>query len=195
MDSKDMEAINSLSESAGEQMKVDASFFSDKPTNDKNDNNEPSLDDLAKSLEDQQKELSIEEKMERLGITKDQAIDYIMQLSDNGYVEDSVSIFSGKFKAVFRTAKISDTRKFVEMFDELDINTQSKAEYFLNLYSLASILIKYNDINLVENDIHERAKWIEDNLPVPIYKALLVEATKFHAKIELLGSEEVADFF
>jgi len=190
-----MEALNSLSSSAGEGMKIDSSVFSGKPTDSEDNTNEPSLDELAKELETQQEESSIEEKMERLGMTKDQAIDYIMQLSDNGYVEDSVSIFSGKFKALFRTAKISDTRRFVEMFDELDINTQSKAEYFLNLYSLASILRKYRDTSLEDMDIHERAKWIEDNLPTPIYKALLIEATKFHAKIELLGSEEVADFF
>ena len=197
MDNKDKLAMDALAGSAGiDGIEIDSSAFSDgNSTENLEGANEETIDSLVDKLNEENEELTIEEKLKRIGITKDQAIDYIMQLSDNGFVEEDISIFGGKFKAKFKTAKISDTRKFVELFDAMDINTQAKAEYYLNLYALASILEEYNGNKLEADDIVERADWIEEHIPVPVYKTLLFEANKFHAKIELLGSEEIADFF
>jgi hypothetical protein len=128
-------------------------------------------------------------------MTKDDVIDMIMQLSDDGYIKDEVSLFGGKFKARFKTAKLTDTKKFVDVFDGMNARTAAKAEYYLNLYSLAAVLNEFNGKELPQDDIIERAKWIEDTIPVPVYKALIDEANKFHAKIEILNSEEVSDFF
>jgi hypothetical protein len=119
----------------------------------------------------------------------------VMQLSDYGYIEEEVSILNGKIKAVFRTSKMKDSREFVETFDKMNVNTRVKTEYYINLFALASVLIKYKDEDLSSLSIIERIRWIEDNLAAPIYKILLDKSSVFLEKIELLSSDEVANFF
>ena len=161
---------------------------------------EETEDDLA-SLEtksagiEMPEEPTIEEKMAAVGISKDEVVEMILQLSDDGFIERDISFFGGKFKAKFKTSTLNDTKDFISMFDKLEASTQAKAEYYMNLYSLAAILNSYNEHETLSDDIIERAKWIENHIPVPIYKALLAEASKFHSSIEVLNEKEVASFF
>ena len=136
-----------------------------------------------------------EYQMKNLGLTKDDIIDMVLQLSDDGYIEEEVRILDGKITALFRTSKMKDSREFVETFDEMNVNTRVKTEYYINLFALASVLARYKDQVLSGMTIIERIRWIEDNLDAPIYKILLDKSSKFLEKIELLSSEEVADFF
>lgn len=191
--------LKELMKQAGDKIVVDDEKF--KTVEEMTEINKKELKEIGESVKHVDpgydiEKLSIEERMEKVGLSKDEAIDMIMMISTDGYIEHRVSIFGGKFKATFRTAKITDTKKFVEIFDEISINTQAKAEYYLNLYALASILVEFNGKKVEEgSDIVARASWIEENLPVPVYKTLLDEANDFHEKVELLNSKEVADFF
>ncbi len=196
--SKETEALDELKAVAGEGLQIDESKF--KTVEEIENENSADLAELEKVGEDispniLEKKKTIEEKMEELGMSKDIAIDMIMELSDSGYITEKFTLFGGKFTAEFKTAKIADTKRFVDLFDAMDVNTQAKAEYYLNLYALASILDNFNGDFLDSDDIVARANWIEEKIPVPLYKKLLDTANKFHAKIELLSSEEVANFF
>jgi hypothetical protein len=165
----------------------------------------PTLEDEFKKL-DREREVAktggdlananrFEYQMKNLGLTKDDIIDMVLQLSDDGYIEEEVRILDGKITALFRTSKMKDSREFVETFDEMNVNTRVKTEYYINLFALASVLARYKDQVLSGMTIIERIRWIEDNLDAPIYKILLDKSSKFLEKIELLSSEEVADFF
>jgi hypothetical protein len=119
----------------------------------------------------------------------------ILELSDKGYVEEDVKIMGGKIKVTFRTSKMKDSRDFVETFDNMNIKTPVKSEYYINLFALASVLVKYQDTDLSEYSILERIRWIEENMAAPVYKILLSRCTIFLEKIDLLSSKEVIDFF
>jgi len=197
---KDSEIMEALEEQAGEEknkssMEFDSSAFSEEKTE------EPGGADYQEQPEgpipgiDVPKPMTIAQAMEELGISKDEVIAMILDLTDKGFIEEEEELFHGKVKIKFRTSKLSDSGKFIDMFDGLTINKQAKAEYFLNLYSLTGILAEYNGEDLWDMEVNDRAEWVSDNIPVPIYRFLLEKATKFHAKIELLGSKEVADFF
>ncbi len=190
--------LEELKRQAGDEIIVSNDVFQTvKNAEDKNSEDLASLGEAGPSVDpslDIPKQ-TIEERLNDIGLSKDMAIEMILELSDTGYIEEDVTMFGGKFKAKFRTAKITDSKKFVDLFDSMDINTQAKGEYYLNLYALASILIEFNGEKLDESDVVARAEWIEEKLPVPIYKGLIDRANKFHAKIELLNSDEVADFF
>lgn len=196
--SNDDKILEELRQQAGDEISIDEAAF--KKVEKLETETEMDLAALGEEAEHVSPTLniptkSIEEKMEELGMSKDIAIDMIMMLSDSGYIEEDLSLFGGRFKAKFRTAKITDSKRFVDLFDALEINTQAKGEYYLNLYSLASILIEFNGKKLDDGDITARAKWIEEELPVPIYKTLIEKGNEFHSKIEILNSDEVADFF
>lgn len=137
----------------------------------------------------------IEAELEALGISKDEVIDLIFQLTDDGYIDEHVSLFGGRLRAVFKSPKMIDSAKFIDMMDDEEMNTPAKVEFYINLYSLAAILVKYKDVDLSKKDIRDRVKWIEENIPTVMYKAILPKAMEFHRKIELLSSEEVANFF
>ena len=151
--------------------------------------------EAAKTVGDLANANSFEYRMKNLGLTKDDIMDMVLQLSDDGYIEEEVRILDGKITALFRTSKMKDSREFVETFDEMNVNTRVKTEYYINLFALASVLARYKDQILSDMTIIERIRWIEDNLAAPIYKILLDKSSKFLEKIELLSSEEVADFF
>jgi len=151
--------------------------------------------EAAKTVGDLANANSFEYRMKSLGLTKDDIMDMVLQLSDDGYIEEEVRILDGKITALFRTSKMKDSREFVETFDEMNVNTRVKTEYYINLFALASVLARYKDQILSDMTIIERIRWIEDNLAAPIYKILLDKSSKFLEKIELLSSEEVADFF
>jgi hypothetical protein len=119
----------------------------------------------------------------------------ILQLSDQGYIEESIEVLGGAITATFRTSKMRDSRQFVETFDQMDISTRVKTEYYINLFALGSVLVRYRDQDLSDLDIIERIRWIEDNLAAPIYKALLNQSSIFLEKTELLTDEQVARFF
>ena len=195
---QEKEILKELKEQAGSEIKDDNEYFMD--LDKMKSENEKDLDTLGAAADDIDPGFdipakTIEEKMHDAGLSKDTAIDMILELSDNGYIEEEVRLFGGKFTAKFKTAKLLDSKAFVDVFDAMDINTQAKGEYYLNLYALASVLIEFQDEKLNQEDVRDRAKWIENNLPVPIYKNLISKANDFHAKIELLGSDEVANFF
>lgn len=191
--------LEELKKQAGDSIVVDeGKFKNEEEMKEINKKDLSSLGDLAEGIDPgfDIPSLSIEERMEKVGMSKDTAIDMILMLSDDGFIKEEVKLFGGKFKATFKTAKITDSKRFVEIFDEMNVNTQAKAEYYLNLYALASILVEFNGKEVDhDDDVTNRAEWVEENIPVPIYKALLAEANKFHEKIELLNSKEVADFF
>jgi hypothetical protein len=88
-----------------------------------------------------------------------------------------------------------DSRDFVETFDNMNIKTEVKSEYYINLFALASVLLKYQDEDFSDMSIIERIQWIEDNMSSPVYKMLLARGTLFLEKVDLLSSKEVADFF
>lgn len=138
---------------------------------------------------------TFEERMDEVGLSRDEAIDLILQLTDNGYIEEVISIFGGKVVCIVRSPKMIDSANFIDLLDEEQMNTPAKVEFYLNLYSMAAVLMKYNNNNLSDMDIKERSQWIEENIPTVIYKAILPKVQKFHLKIELLSSDEVADFF
>ena len=196
----DKEALKKLSDNSS--IKIDDSLFTGKTGQ---EDIITSDDDAVDRLEEERlvreefESLSrvetFEQRMKRLKITKDDIFDMVMQLSDDGYIEEDVSILNGKITAVFRTSKMKDSREFVETFDKMNINTRVKTEYYINLFALASVLVQYKNEDLSEMSIIERIRWIEDNLASPIYKILLDRSSIFLEKVELLSSEEVADFF
>lgn len=138
---------------------------------------------------------SVRQKMEDIGLSKDSAIDLILQLTDTGYIEESFSLLGGRVKGVLRSPKMKDSASFVDVFDETDMNTQAKVEFYLALFSAAAVLHSYGDNLLGEMSIKERTKWIEENIPTVIYKVMLPSIQKFNEQIELLSSQEVSDFF
>jgi len=149
-------------------------------------------DRLSKVMD---KKESIEDKLKELGLSKDEVMDMIFQLTDDGYIEERVSLYGGRLTALFRSPKMIDTAIFIDIMDEEEMNTPAKVEFYVNLYSLASILIRYKGENLEGMSIKERAKWIEENIPTALYKVILKKGLEFLRKVELLSSEEVANFF
>ncbi len=138
---------------------------------------------------------TFEEKMLDAGMSKDLAIDMILQLADTGHVEEQISLFGGRIVCKVKSPKMIDSAKFIDMLDEEEMNTPAKVEFYLNLYSMSAILIKYGDTDLSELSMRQRTKWIEEHIPTVMYKSLLPRIQKFHLKIELLSSDEVANFF
>ncbi len=137
----------------------------------------------------------IEAEMEKLGMSKDVVMDLIFQLTDDGYIEEQILLFGGRLKAVVRSPKMVDSAEFIDMMDEEQMNTPAKVEFYINMYSVAAVLVKYGKEDLSEMSIKERVEWIEKNIPTVLYKVLLPDVMKFHQKIEILSSEKVADFF
>ena len=140
--------------------------------------------------------------MERLGMSKDVAIDWIFQLSDKGYVEEKFVEFSGRISAVFRAQDVGDSAEFIELMDDEDMTSPARIAFFLNLYSVAIILHSYNGEPVggwMEKDkassLQKRAEWVKENIPTAIFSILLKKAKDFHQKMDLLASPEVADFF
>ncbi len=138
---------------------------------------------------------TFEEKMSDAGMSKDSAIDLILQLADTGYIEEQISLFGGRIVCSVKSPKMIDSAKFIDMLDEEEMNTPAKVEFYLNLYSMSAILTRYGDTDLSELSMRQKTKWIEENIPTVMYKSLLPKIQKFHLKIELLSSDEVANFF
>jgi hypothetical protein len=138
---------------------------------------------------------SIEQRMESIGISKDEVVDLILQLTDDGHIDEQILLFKGRVKAKLRSPKMVDSAAFIDMMDETQMKTSAKVEFYINMFSVASVLVKYNDTDLEKLEAQDRVKWIEENIPTAIYRALLPKVLKFHEKIELLSMEEVADFF
>ena len=141
----------------------------------------------------------IRSRIKEIGLSEDEVIDLIFQLTDYGYIEETVSLFKGRVKALFRSPKVIDSVSFIDKLDEEQIETPAKAEFYMGLYSLAAILEGYQDRRIKQDlsslSLEDRVKWIEENLSTVVYQALLREGKKFHNKLELLMREEVADFF
>ena len=200
MANNDEAIMEELKKQAGEEaeIKIDAGAFAEKEestdeASEKKDDEAPK--EQANPLSQKNRTLSVDEAMSKLGISKEDVFELIMEISDNGFIREEHELFGGAVKVEFKTSTLKDSSSFINLFDGLAINTQAKAEYYLNLYSVAGILEMYKDTDLSEMEVTERAGWVEENIPTPIYKTILREAAKFHMKIEILGSEEVADFF
>jgi hypothetical protein len=88
-----------------------------------------------------------------------------------------------------------DSANFIDVMDEEQMNTPAKVEFYLNLFSVAAIMVRYNSKNMEKMTIEDRASWIEENIPTILYRMLLPKALDFHRKLDILSSEEVADFF
>ena len=201
----DMDAVAKISEESG--IKIDASIFSEQSAPEGNDasvgvDSEAEEGPFSKEIKDERamaslmsSQESFEDKLKRLQIDRDDISDMILQLSDQGYIEENIAVLGGTITATFRTSKMRDSRQFVETFDQMDISTRVKTEYYINLFALGSVLIRYKDHDLSDLDIIERIRWIEDNLAAPIYKALLNQSSIFLEKTELLTDEQVARFF
>jgi hypothetical protein len=133
--------------------------------------------------------------MKSIGLSKDEVVDSILQLTDDGYIEDTINFLKGRIKTVFRSPKMIDSADFIDMLDEEQMNTPAKVEFYVNLFSLAAVLVHYNDKDMVTMRIEDRVSWIEENVPTVIFRIILPKALEFHTKLDILSSEEVADFF
>ncbi len=165
------------------------------PAEDKSIENKKSYQDRDEESQVEDKALFFEKQMEDAGLSKDSAIDLILQLTDSGRISEEVSLFNGRIKCQLESPKMIDSSSFIDLIDEEDMKTTAKVEFYLNLFSMAAILIEYNGNNIKELSLKQRVEWIETNIPTVIYKVLLPKIQKFHLKIELLSSEEVANFF
>ena len=154
---------------------------------------EQALSENSENTEEANETL-FESEMRLLKMDKDDILDMILQLSDNGEIRKNVSAFGGRVEAVLVSTKLSDTREFVTFFDKLGAKTQVMIDYYYNIYTLAQFLTEYKGETL-DTDIHKKVKFIENTIPVPVYKSLHKEALKFARKSELLTFDEVADFF
>ena len=191
----DQEILDKLKKQAEEEssegtITIDKNAFPDNEPETK-DENESSIDEKENTKE----VYTFEDKLEYLKMSKDDIMSMILEISDNGYIEEKTSVFGNNIEVMFKSSSLGNSEDFIEMFDKLTVNTQAKAEYYLNLYSLASILVKYKGKDIEYLGVEDRAGWIRDNIPVPIYKTLLRESSNFHSKIEMLSSEDVRDFF
>ena len=138
---------------------------------------------------------TVEDKMTALGISKDQVMEMILQLTDDGFIEEALSFFKGRITIVLRSANMRTSSEFMMLLDDESLQSPAKIEYFLSLYSAAAVLEKYNDTDLSQMSVAERVDWIEVHVPTVIFKIINEKITAFHKKIEILGSDEVANFF
>ncbi len=138
---------------------------------------------------------SITERMEAVGLAKDTAIDMILQLTDVGYIKEDFSMLGGRVTMSLKSPKVLDSARFINLFDEVEMNTQAKVEFYLQLYSVAAVLDSFRGNDLSTMEIKEKTIWIEENIPTVLYKVLTPKVQDFNEKIELLSSEEVASFF
>jgi hypothetical protein len=138
--------------------------------------------------------ITLEERLEKEGVTKNDLIEYVIQIADDGYLKETGSIFNNKIEFEFRTSLLSSSRDYLNFFEKNKIETQSLVEYYINLYSLASILYMYRG-EILPASIEDRTKWIENTLIGPVYAAMVARSNKFHARLDLVVSAEAESFF
>jgi len=153
-------------------------------------------------------EKSFEEKLKEIGKTEKDVINTIEQLVENNKYEEVKKILNGKLeiKLVSPTPGIADA--LLTLAEEWTDGSMSKFEHKYSVATVASILEKYKDINLNEickaddEDVVRKniallkckIKWIEENIPMPIYDLIAKEVTNFNKFLILLESKDMVDF-
>lgn len=136
---------------------------------------------------------TVESEMKRLNISKDDIFDMIASIADNGFYEEKVELFGGRVSAVFRSTNVGEQKRFVELMNSLGGATRMRVDFGYNHLTMSTILREYNGENTGDTT-EERAKFVE-SIPTPVYQAVLDKLFLFSAKVNLLSTEEVLDFF
>ena len=133
-------------------------------------------------------------QLKELGIGKDDVLDMAIQLVETGYVEEKGALLGGKITFVFRSGKMEDSREFVDLFEALSVTKQTTVDYNFNVNTVGLILREFNGESTGDT-VQERSKYIEKNVPMPIFRKLLKEANSFGKKVGLLSEDDISLFF
>lgn len=187
MKEETLSAVEDIAKKEG--IHVNSSLFGDK----ENSTTEKDISVQNEDIEADKQVETIDEKLAALKMTKDDLSNIIIELADSGSIKRTENLLQGKLPYTFETKTLSYSREYLKFFESADIDSQALVEYYMNLYSVASILSVYNGAELPD-EISDRVKWIEGEVAGPIYGILLKKSRDFHAMLELLVSTEVEDF-
>ncbi len=185
VDAVDVEGVEASNTDSAEEIQKEGEFVAKIAYEDRKEDRQQTEDNT----------IDIETRMKNLGMSKDEAMDLIFQLTDDGYIEESYSFFKGRIKIKVRSASMGRSTEFMSLISEDDMESPIKIEFFMGLFSLAAVLVQYNDTDLSKMSVEKRVEWIEENIATILYKIISEKVKEFHEKIDILGSEEVANFF
>jgi len=136
----------------------------------------------------------VEKEMKELGLSKDGVLAIIDALVTNGAYEEEISCLGGRIKFKLKSAKIRNSGDFVKSFSPNEVRTQLEEEFQFNLGTMAMVLVEYNGVSTGDT-LHKRMDFLEQNISSPTFKVILKEVFLFGRKMNLIGTDEVADFF
>jgi len=135
----------------------------------------------------------INEDLKKLGKDSDDLINAIIEIGDSGTFKESGKILNGKIKYTFEIEDVFYSKEYVRFFAEKKFEMQSEVDYYLALFSLASVLKEYNGSEL-PSGLLKRADVIEEKIKGIVYKILLEKADEFHSFTDILTSPKVETF-
>jgi len=135
-----------------------------------------------------------EREMDSLNLTKDDIIDMAVQIAENGYIEEEGSLLGGKVTFTMRSGKMEDTKEFVSIFENLNATKQTTVDYSFNINTVGLLVVKYNGEDTGDT-VRDRAAFMEENIPMPVFKKILRDTQLFGRKADLISDEQASLFF
>jgi len=159
---------------------------------------------------------SIQETLKRIGKSEEDLKDAIMELVDAETYTENILILN-KLNIVLETPKPIATDAFYDLIMEYSDSSENRFKFIYGLYSIASTIKFYKDINLREHCLKElekkevdteflskqelekiilkcKVEFLETKLPLPVLTILEKEVLKFNTFTNLLTKEEISDF-
>ena len=156
-----------------------------------------STDDTNNEAEDIDKEAEetlFQREMKLLDLSKEDILVMVDSVVSKGKTSEVFTLYGGRVSFTLESVTIENYSKFIDIFENLNAKVQTTIDFYYNLYTLSSLLVNYNGKQLPES-IEERAVYIKENIPVPVFDALVKHSFMFGRKVSLLSMKEVADFF
>lgn len=136
----------------------------------------------------------IEREMDNLNLSKDDVLDMVLEIIENGKYTEDFSAIGGKIKFRLESVKMNETRAFISAFEELNPRVDTTATYYFNIYTVAMVLKEFQGESTGDS-LEARKVYIEANVPSPLFSILLREANSFGRKVGIISHPEVATFF
>jgi hypothetical protein len=137
---------------------------------------------------------TFEQEMKAMSLTKDDIIDMAIQLAEKGRISEETSILGGRIRMTMTSGKMQDSKEFVSIFEELNAKLQTTIDYNFNIYTVGLIVTEYNG-KPTGKTVRERGAFMEEHIPMPIFKKILKTVSEFGRKVELMSEEEATVFF
>lgn len=157
-------------------------------------NKEESTSENKGSTDTDSAKTDLESEMDSLGISKDDVLDMVLEIVDNGKYSEEFSKMGGKIKFKLESVKMKETRAFISAFEELNPRVDTTATYYFNIYTVAMVLKEFQGESTGDS-LEARKVYIESNIPSPLFSILLKEANAFGHKVGIVSHPEVATFF